>query len=480
MKRTLEQDKIITTLKDSKSNVIEARAGSGKTTLGAEAAKEYSRKRWQFIVFNKKNAEEFAQKLPSNAIGATAHSFCNKFIKGRPQLDKSGSKLFKLIFPRDGYNWKEETLSKEESLQAKENFNAMKDLVGLMKNSFIDPTANDVLSLIDHYGIQFSIPLDQACEESIEILKQSDDNEKEIDFNDMVRFPIIRKSIHPSFDYFFLDEAQDNTPIRNELLRQMYEKGCQVIAVGDEFQAIYGFAGASSDSMNQIKAAVNPVVMPLTINFRCGKKIIERAQSIVPDIQAFDGAIDGEVFEGMTNELFEQRFQYGDVALSRFNKVIIPVCFRLIKSGKKATIQGRDFGTMLKNMVRDFKATTIEEFYAQIDRWQERQLKFAKSESATDAVNDRYECMKFFADNSDTVEDIVKRIDAIFSDEQGEGYKLSTCHKAKGLEFKNVFILDSSNFMKTHPTMKAWEIQQLRNLYYVAMTRAKKQLSFVL
>lgn len=155
-----------------------------------------------------------------------------------------------------------------------------------------------------------------------------------IDFDDMVRFPIIRGSITPSFDYFFLDEAQDNTPIRNELLRQMKEKGCQVIAVGDEFQAIYGFAGADSDSMNKIQEAISPVVLPMTINFRCGKNIITKAQTIVPDIQAYERSIDGEVIY-TDLEQFEKLFQPGDVALSRFNKVIIPICFKLIKQGKR-------------------------------------------------------------------------------------------------------------------------------------------------
>lgn len=767
MKRTDEQDKIIATVKDSVSTGIEAKAGSGKTTLGAEAAKEYNRKRWQFIVFNKKNAEEFARKLPSNASGLTAHSFCNKFIGSpRPQLDSSGGKMFKIIFSNPDYNFKTDGLSKEDQLKTREDLNEMKKLVSLLKNSFIDPQVADAAYLIDHYGMTFNVSPEQACSDAVDFVRQSDANRMVIDFDDMVRFPIIGNRIKPSFDYFFLDEAQDNTPIRNELLRQMKEKGVQVIFCGDrcqptgtkilslkqkgnahsfaktkeiniedlkvgdkvisycerdcafvgerkvtgitkrpysgrlivattEFgdiskytpnhhcfanfealrnkyiiyimrcgsryrigkskfsyetstsvtstgvvsraraegadafwilaaydseceallmeqaisgkygitqlrfqnnscvinsewleqaweyigdnserakaclesfgrdinyplyeskkhkyfslkrpivvyasnlmagvkmapykkdaahlgkhqwrqiniseeqyvgfvysltvekdhmyvadglvthncQAIYGFAGADCDSMDKIQAAINPIILPLTINFRCGKNIITEAQKIVPEIKAFDGAIDGEVIQGMTMDDFERIFQYGDCALSRLNRVIIPICFRLIKKGLKATIAGRDFGAMLKNMVRDFKCTSIEEFYSAIERWQERQLKYAKSDQATEAINDRYDCLKFFADNSDTVEQIITRIDKIFDDSQGEGFKLSTSHRSKGMEWDNVYILDSTNFMKTHPNMQSWEVQQLRNLYYVSITRAKKKLGFVI
>ena len=478
MDSTSEQNTIIEAAKNERAMVIGARAGTGKTSLGVKMTQVHNKKRWQFIVFNVKNAEELKQRLPANANGSTSHSFCNRYMTGRPRLDKTGNKLFKLIFAHESYNFKQNSLSKEEQMKVREDFNEVKSLVSLLKNSFVKPNEQDVINIITHYGLTFNVPLEQVCSDAIEFLDESDKDESVIDFDDMVRFPIIRNSITPSFDYFFLDEAQDNTPIRNELLRQMKEKGCQVIAVGDEFQAIYGFAGADSDSMNKIQEAISPIVLPMTINFRCGKNIITKAQTIVPDIKAFDGSIDGEVH--YTNpEEFEKLFQPGDVALSRFNKVIIPICFKLIKQGKKATIQGRDFGSMLKGMVTGFQATTIDEFYKQIDKWQERQLAHSKNESSTAAITDRYECLKFFADNSDTVEQIVERIDAIFVKDSSDGYKLSTVHRAKGMEFSRVFILDSNNFMKTHPKMMPWEQRQLQNLMYVAITRAKEKLYFV-
>lgn len=475
---TKEQADIIAKKKDCTSMLIKARAGCAKTDTGVRIAKAYPKRKLKFIVFGKKNAEEFAQKLPSNATGSTRHSFCNSFIKQRYQLDKNGFKMYKIISKNPEYNFKNPLFSKEESFAARENLNAMKDLVGLLKNSFIQPTVSDVNNIINHFGISFSLPIEQVCDDAIDFLLTSDEDVKELDYNDMVRLPIISGSIRANFDDFFLDEAQDNTPISNELLKQVLKQGCSATAVGDDFQAILGFMGADCDSLNNIIAAIVPEIMPLTVNFRCGKKIIAEAQRFVPDIRAWDQSPEG-IVSYSSNDEFMKKFSNGDCALSRFNRVIIPICFRLIREGKKATIQGRDFGTMLKTMVSGFKATTIDEFYEAIDKWKNRQLEKSKSLSVSDAVEDKFECLKYFADNSDTVEQIAQTIDNIFSDTTTDGLKLSTAHRSKGLEWNNVFILDSNNFMQTRPTDQAWNVQQLRNLFYVAITRSKKELTYV-
>lgn len=477
---TSEQSAIIESAGKEKSIVISARAGCAKTDTGVRLAEAYPNKRFQFIVFNKKNAEEFRNKLPSNAIGSTCHSFCNRFIKKSKgfKLDTGGYKVFKIIFNDIDYNFKSEDLSKEDSIACRENLNSMKELIGLAKVYFIDPKESDMMFLIDHYGISFSLSLSQACSDAVRFLKESDDNTNEIDFNDMVRFPIINNSIRSSFDYFFLDEAQDNTPIRNELLRQMHKQGCSVICCGDEFQAIYGFAGADCDSMKRIQETINPIVLPLTTNFRCGSNIIKEAQKLVPDIKAWDKSPEGQVIYN-NSKYFLDNVKSGDMVLSRMNRTIIPECFKLIKRGMRSQILGRDFAKMLIGMIKDFKATSIDDFYVKIDRWLERQLKNCKSDSTSEALNDRHECLKYFADNSDTVEEILTTIEDIFSDEKGVGVTFSTIHRSKGMEENNVFILDSANLLSSRPGEKPWMTQQNKNVKYVGVTRSRNNLIYI-
>ena len=55
---------------------------------------------------------------------------------------------------------------------------------------------------------------------------------------------------------------------------------------------------------------------------------------------------------------------------------------------------------------------------------------------------------------------------------------MSTIHKAKGLEADNVFILNK-NLLPSKYVKQDWELEQEKNLEYVAITRTKKTLGFI-
>ena len=76
------------------------------------------------------------------------------------------------------------------------------------------------------------------------------------------------------------------------------------------------------------------------------------------------------------------------------------------------------------------------------------------------------------------VEDILKKI-YTFITETNKAIKLSTIHRAKGLEEDRIFILDYDKLPYTHLDIKDWEITQEINLKYVAVTRAKEELYLV-
>ncbi len=82
------------------------------------------------------------------------------------------------------------------------------------------------------------------------------------------------------------------------------------------------------------------------------------------------------------------------------------------------------------------------------------------------------------ADGCEDVTDVTNKIASTFSDEV-EGVVFSSIHKAKGLEAKNIFLLKPD--LLPHPMAKQpWELQQERNLQYVAYTRTLEKLSIVL
>ena len=67
-------------------------------------------------------------------------------------------------------------------------------------------------------------------------------------------------------------------------------------------------------------------------------------------------------------------------------------------------------------------------------------------------------------------------IDTIFTDDL-KGIVLSTIHKAKGLEANRVFII-RPDLLPLPQCRKGWEFIQEKNLEYVAITRAKKDLIY--
>ena len=86
--------------------------------------------------------------------------------------------------------------------------------------------------------------------------------------------------------------------------------------------------------------------------------------------------------------------------------------------------------------------------------------------------------LEVLSEDINTTEELVDKIKNMFSDKKTDGISLSTIHKAKGLEANNVFIVCRS-LMPSKSATQPWEIEQERNLMYVAYTRAKNKLSFI-
>jgi DNA helicase-2/ATP-dependent DNA helicase PcrA len=69
----------------------------------------------------------------------------------------------------------------------------------------------------------------------------------------------------------------------------------------------------------------------------------------------------------------------------------------------------------------------------------------------------------------------------VFTDDKSiEGIRLSSIHKAKGLEANRVVLLQLPGASIPHSAAKTdWQKQQERNLLYVAITRAITTLTYV-
>lgn len=280
--------------------------------------------------------------------------------------------------------------------------------------------------------------------------------------------------------------------------------GRRLVLVGDPAQSIYGFAGADSESMsrmyNELKASAQGCdVLPLTVTRRCGKRIVEEARRYVPNFSAHESNPDGVVREvqyplqkiaGMTIDIGDEKSyvsqaREGDFALCRTNAPLVNQCFRFLKRGMKATIQGRDIGQGLISLIKKLDAKGIPDFIEKLQAWLSRETnkehaKKFPSEAKLQLLDDKHDCLLVFAENCDSVDAMVRKIEEIFTDDkQRPGVRFSSIHKAKGLEAKRVFYLTPAAFPGWQGEKQAWEEEQEKNLRYVAITRAIEELIYV-
>lgn len=277
--------------------------------------------------------------------------------------------------------------------------------------------------------------------------------------------------------------------------------GDRLILVGDDMQAIYGFAGADSESIPRMTDELKTngrgcVVLPLTVTRRCGLAIVKEANQYVADFTAHESNCEGTVLTreyplaDKTTRMQEESKTYlplvqpGDMVLCRANAPLVSQCFKLLKRGVKAFIMGKaDVAQGIISLITKMNAKDVPELVKAITVWAEvesdkENAKKEPSESKLDRIADRRECVLAFCEDMKTVKEVIDRIEKLFT-EIRDAVRLSSIHKAKGLEAKRVFFLAPNGFRPRHPRCQPWEWQQELNMRYVGITRAIEELIYV-
>ena len=309
---------------------------------------------------------------------------------------------------------------------------------------------------------------------------------KSIDFTDMIYLPVKLQINGIKYNWIFIDECQDLNVCQRELMLMALKDNGRFIAVGDPFQAIYGFAGADTVSFKNLVEYPNTKELPLSVCYRCGKKIIEVVKELVPHIEHFEKNEDGVV----DYEASQKNITPGDMVLCRNTYPLIKMCFDFLKKGIPATIRGRDIGANIIQMIEDTKKDRIDEMfvvlYSDLEKIKNKLIRKHKitPEEAEDNElyqnqKERIEIIELLGFGVEKPSDISKKINDMFSDDNTGGVQLSTIHKAKGLENEKVFIIHEE-LMPSKYANQDWQLEQEQNLRYVAYTRAKNYLGFVI
>ena len=165
--------------------------------------------------------------------------------------------------------------------------------------------------------------------------------------------------------------------------------------------------------------------------------------------------------------------------LCRNTAPLITFAFDLLRRGVACHVVGRDIAIGLEKLVDKIGATSMLDFRERMSAHsaneESKLLRKGKKQQADNYV-DRCTALLEIARHCVNVSDIKLRVAKIF--ESGPGVTLSTIHKAKGLEWETVFLLDWGLLPSRYAESNADKTQE-KNLQYVAVTRAKLDLRFI-
>lgn len=458
---------------------VVAVAGSGKTFVLEHAARMIEG-RGLMLAFNKSIATELQQRVPSHVEARTFHSLTYSPVMGHLHSRRvNTNKLWDLS---------QELMPEQVGFM----YGAfVRKLVSLAKQSGLDAvvpaTTKAFQEIIDHHDMELEnekADVGKAIEFA-HMLLIANNKSNQADFDDLLYFTAKFDISLPQYDWVFVDEAQDTNLLQRIILRKVLKPKGRLIAVGDPAQAIYGFRGADSESMNLIAKDFSTVDLPLSISYRCPVDVVVKAKELVPYIEAAPKAEKGEVLE-LGTKWKPADFNVDDLIICQLNRPLVSLGFRLLRSKIPVRILGRgDIGDGLKRLVKkcDDGSGELDGMVARLEEWKRREVELAESKNnqgkaqlIEDKADSILEIAAELPEVDRSVKALLKVLMELFNEDRGK-VTLCTVHKAKGLEANTVWWLNP-DYVSKFATMP-WQKQQETNIKYVAITRARKSLRLI-
>ncbi len=338
-----------------------------------------------------------------------------------------------------------------------------------------------------------------------------------VDFEDLLEFAVrmyeadewALAALRERYRAFTVDEYQDVNLLQHSLLELWLGDGDELCAVGDDYQSIYGFTGASPEwLLGMPRRFPHAAVVRLETNYRSTPEVLALANRLVPRlggaektlhavrdagqepvIRGFDSPQDEGAFVlERVRALAAEGVPYEEMAvLIRLNSRSADFEELFGEAGipfQGAALLARDGARQLLKGLRGAGFGTLAEEVRRVAREQ------GLVEPVPDGVGERElvrqgdlrrlcRLAEEFDDGSRTVEDWVSWLRARYDHGAEGGVHLLTLHRAKGLEFEAVFVPRVEE--KELPCKQAMRVPgalaEERRLLYVGMTRAKRHLA---
>lgn len=472
--------------------VIQAAPGSGKTTTAVASIKLIPKtEKCLFIAFNKSIADELNKRLKSrsNVIAKTTHSLgflmLRRNVGSNIELDEYKYRKYVKTNIGDLTTANGEITTKQQVEEYIDNITALIDF----SRFNLAQSEKEINEVAQRYNIPLSF---DECVVTKKCLDWGKEHHETIDYTDMIWLPVEMnmKPIGLTYDWVFIDEAQDLSVCSEQLFLKCIKRGGRFVAIGDQNQLINLFAGSSEKSFEFLKNYPNTTSFDLPITYRCPKKVVSFANHLINGMKSKSDAIDGIIMR----DCHVRDIKEGDMVLCRSKTPLMKLYMKLLRKNVNCYIKGQDIGVNLNKLLDNISQEKLNidldedgvfvRLYDKLftERNKLMQIRGLDYDDATlsSYIMDKYDTintLSILGEKYKTKTQLKERIQCIFQ-EDSQGVCLSTIHKAKGLEADNVYILCDS-MMPSKLASHDWEKTQEKNLMYVAYTRPKKLLGFI-
>lgn len=492
------QQKVYNTFEETDKNIlIEAVAGSGKTTVLLELLKR-CKEDILFLAFNTSIKDDIEKHIKKNAItnatASTLHSLglsavklhYNSAIVNKSKnydliasVKRQNQAVYQYI---DKQKWNKDKKKRLNEYKINFTLMSMNDVARMYLTNDYDEVVGHMIAM-DRHVEEFKY-LEHLWNNLVETRMAYDVNpEIDIDFVDMIYLPVqynLKIPITPT--YIFIDEAQDLNLVQHTLIDNLINQGGvkRWVAVGDRRQSIYGFSGAHASSFDLFKERPNTIELPLDICYRCPKNVVASANEIYNIMVPFKD------YDGTVSEISDvSMIKENSMVVCRNVSPLIELYFALVNHEKEAYIKGEDILNRILTFLRNHKFKTVRELLLDVsydimvlkadkENWLDK-LKANKLEENRTCVEIMVD--GGFINSHDQVDVLIAKLGEMFKKTK-DGIMLCSIHKSKGLESDFVYIL-RENLIPSKFATSQQQLEQEENLKYVARTRAKEELYFL-
>lgn len=460
---TPEQQAIIDAYRRGGNLVIEAGAGTGKTTTLKMLAAAKRGRRGLYIAYNKAIADDAKRDFPQDVKCATAHSLAFGAVGRQFKHRLNGSRLparevCKILNINDPVRLADDRAPLAPNQIARL---VMETVARFCRSADPEPSGRHIpkkpgIDTPEDLKILREVLVPYAAAAWQDLTRT--DGRLRFEHDHYLKMWQLSKPKLPT-EYVLLDEAQDANPVIADIVNG--QDHAQRILVGDRSQSIYGWRGAV-DAMETFPADHR---LALSQSFRFGAAVAREANKWLGVLGAELRLTGFDRINSMVTPV-----QVPDAMLCRSNSEAVAQAMNASDEGRKVALVGggRDIRRLAEAAVtlKAGTGTDHPELFA-FQTWGEVQDYAENDPSGTD--------LKVFVKLIDSYgPDMV--IDAIdrLSDERGAHLVMSTAHKAKGREWDSVKIAGDFREPKPNGDGTPGEVpREEAMLAYVAVTRAR-------